>query len=265
MKNIILLLFLVWAAPLWAGDEIMARAESTAYPRAWLNLDALLDNGNIRVNVSGPFSHGALIYNRTTSEMILVDDLHKMIFPLEPSVQTGLKMMGYMFSSRLKGEAKGAMPSIKLAYEVIQQNARALFNGSGTLQKKNDHMNGYVCDLYEAQAGAGEKRQVWMTSLASTGIDPDNHQTIWSLTQRLVDIFGYELGELGADTNSLIKNYSASQFPIHVGLFTQGKLVSRFKVIQINHPHLGPDVFNPPVGYQMVSLIDLIQTGIKGK
>ncbi|HXL73657.1 MAG TPA: hypothetical protein VN963_08545, partial [bacterium] len=73
MKNIFLLLLLMgWAAPLWAGSEVLARLESTSDKSAWANLDALVQDGRLRLTVVGPWSRGSLIYDEKTSLITLV-------------------------------------------------------------------------------------------------------------------------------------------------------------------------------------------------
>jgi len=244
---------------------VQARLESTAYKYAWVNLDMLVEGDHLKVNVSGPWSRGSLIYDRKTSEIILVDDLNKIVLPVGESTQTGIEMMGYMVSAKLKDEAQGALPSVRLAYDMVEQNARALFNGTSVIQHKKVRMDGYLCDLYEAEAGNGQKRQVWLAPLEATGINRDDFDTLWSLAQRLLDVFGYELTQLGADTAPFLQERSDSTFPIHAALYSDGKISSRFKIIKISHPTLTSDMFNPPMGYQALSLLDLIRQGIKGK
>ena len=265
MKNIFFLLLLLgWAAPLWAGSEIMLRLESTSDKNAWVNLDALVQDGQVRVNFLGPWSRGSLIYNQKTSVVTIVDDLNKFIVPVSQADQTAFKMMSYLGAGKIKGQVAGANDSVKLAYQLAEENARALFNGSPTLTGTNIRMDGFLCDLFETKTGAVKNRQVWMTPREGTGITAEDYDTIWSLTQQMVDLLGYEITSLGADTTAFLQGFSDFEFPVHIALYADGKLSSRFKVIKILQRNLTAAAFDPPAGYQTLSLVDMVEQGVKG-
>jgi len=265
MKNILpLLLLWVWAAPLWAGSEIMVRLESVSDKNAWVNLDALVQDGQLKVSFMGPWSRGSLIYNQKTSVITVVDDMDKINVPISPADQTAFKMVSYLVAAKLTGEEEGANDSVKLAYKLAKQNARALFNGSADLMAVKVPMDGFSCDLFELRTGAVKNRQVWMTTTQATGITTDEYDTLWSLTRQMVDLTEYELSGLGADTDSFFHGYSNLEFPIHVALYADGKISSRFKVVKILHRVLTADAFEPPAGYQTMSLLNLVEQGISG-
>jgi hypothetical protein len=261
-----LLIFLVFgfAIPVWAGSEVRARLESTASKVAWVDVDALVEDGHVRINLNGPMAHGAVIYDQKTSQITLVDDLNKMVIPVGETAQTALKMMGFMASSQLKSQMEGAPPSAKLAFHLVEENAQALLNGSPILGQKNVQMDGFRCDLYETSGTGGKIREVWMAPRESTGISSEDYETLWSLTRLALDLVGRELGQLGADTGSFLQGYSNTQFPVHVALYANGKISSRFKIISVNQRSLGPGPFDAPASYQTVGLMDLIQQGMKG-
>jgi hypothetical protein len=265
MKNILLLLLLAgWTAPVWAGTELLVRLESTSDVHSWANLDVFVEKGCVRVNVSGPWSRGALIYDKKSSLITLVDDLNKIIVPVSQTDQTVLKMTSYLVAGKLRGQMEGANDAVKLAYQLVKDNAQALCNGDAALTQKGVRMDGFLCDLYEAQTGGVKNRQVWMTSLKATGMASEDYDTIWSLTRLVVDLFGEELSQVGADTTAFLRSYSNLQFPVHMALYVGGKISSRFKLIKIQRRVLTASNFDLPKGYQTLTLLGIIQQGIKG-
>jgi hypothetical protein len=260
MKNILLLFLLAgWAAPLWAGSEVLVRLESTLDKNAWVNLDALVQDGQLKVSFLGPWSRGALIYNQKTSAITIVDDMDKVNVPISQADQTTFKMMSYLGSDRIKGLVDKSDDSVKLAYQLAEQNARALFNGSTVLTEKNIRMDGFNCDLYEARSGGVLNRQEWMTSREAIRITGDEYDTLWNLTRQLAGLLEYEMTSLGADTHPFLQSYSNLEFPVHVALYTDGKISSRFKVVKILHRNLKPADFEPPANYQTLSLLNMVE------
>ncbi len=263
MKNIFLLLLMVWAAPVWAGTELLVRLESTSDAHSWANLDAFVENGKVRVNVNGPWSRGSLIYDEKTSQITLVDDLNKIIVPVSAADQTVLKMTSYLVAGKLRGQMEGANDAVKLAYQLVRDNAEALFNGNSAQTQKDVKMDGFLCDLYEMQTNGVKNRQVWMTPLKATGMASGDYDTMWSLTRLVVDLFGEELSQVGADTTVFLQGYSNLQFPVHAALYVNGKISSRLKLIKIRHRNLPTGNFNLPAGYQTFTLLGIIQQDIK--
>jgi len=265
MKNIIFLLLLtLWAAPVWAGTELLVRLESISDVHSWANLDAFVENGRVKVNVNGPWSRGSLIYDEKTSLITLVDNTNKIIVPVSVTDQTVLKMTSYLVAGKLKGQMEGANDAVKLAYQLVKDNAQALFNGNSALTQKGVRMDGFLCDLYEVQTGGAKNRQVWMTPLKATGMTSGDYDTLWSLTRLGIDLFWEELSQVGADTTTFLQGYSNLQFPVHTALYVGGKISSRFKLIKIRHRVLTADTFDLPAGYQTLTLLEIIQQGIKG-
>lgn len=265
MKNIFLLLLLAgWTAPVWAGTEILARMESTSDVHSWTNLDVFVEKGLVRVNVSGPWSRGSLIYDEKTSLITLVDDTNKIIVPVSQTDQTVLKMTSYLVAGKLRGQMEGANDAVKLAYQLVKDNAQALCNGNAALTQKGVRMDGFLCDLYELQTGGVKTRQVWMTPLKATGMASGDYDTLWSLTRLMVDLFWEELSQVGADSAAFLQGYSNLQFPVHTALYVDGKISSRFKLLKIRHRLLSAGTFDLPAGYQTLTLMGIIQQGIKG-
>ena len=264
MKNIFLLLLLTgWVAPVWAGSKVLVRLESTSDVHSWANVDAFVENGRVRVNVNGPWSRGSLIYDEKTSLITLVDDTNKIIVPISQSDQTVLKMTSYLVAAKLRGQMEGANDSVKLAYQLVKDNAQALCNGNATLTQKGVRMNGFLCDLYVLQTGGVKNRQVWMTPLKATGMTSGDYDTLWSLTRLGIDLFWEELSQVGADTTAFLQGYSNLQFPVHTDIYVGGKISSRFKLIKIRHRLLPAGTFDLPTGYQTLTLLGIIQQGIK--
>jgi hypothetical protein len=260
IKNVLLVFLLaVWAAPLWAGSEVLVRLESTLDKNAWVNLDALVQDGQLKVSFLGPWSRGALIYNQKTSAITIVDDTNKVNVPISQADQNAFKLMSYLGSGRIKGLVDKSDDSVRLAYQLAEQNARALFNGSAALTGKNIRMDGFNCVLYEARASGLLNRQEWMTSREATGITVDEYDTLWSLTRQMIDLLEYEMTSLGADTQPFLQNHSSLEFPVHVTLYTDGKISSRFKVVKILHRVLKPADFEPPANYQTLSLLKMVE------
>lgn len=260
MKIIFLLLLLAgWNAPLWAGSEVLVRLESTLDKNAWVNLDALVQDGRLKVSFLGPWSRGALIYNRKTSAITIVDDTNKVNVPISQADQNAFKMISYLGSGRIKGLVDKSDDSVRLAYQLAEQNARALFNGSAALTEKNVRMDGFNCGQYEARADGVLNRQEWMTSREAAGITADDYDTLWSLTRQMVDLLEYEMTSLGADTHPFLQSYSNLEFPVHVVLYTDGKISSRFKIVKILHRVLKPSDFEPPANYQTLSLLNMVK------
>jgi hypothetical protein len=260
---LITLLLIGLALPVWAGSEMKVQLESTSHKYAWVNVDVLIEGGQLRLNFQGPWSRGSLIYDKTTSGMIIVDDINKIVLPINSTTQTAFKMMGRVASGGIKGQMEGALPSVKMAYHLVEVNAQALFNGDSVLKRKNFPMDGFKCDLYETDSEGKKNREVWMTPLKATGMNSDDYQTLWSLVEQVVDLLGSELKQLGADTGPFLGSYSNLQIPIHAGLFVNNKLSCRFKVIKIQSRTMDSGTFDPPADYQTLSLLEMIKQGIK--
>ena len=264
MKTIVLVILLLgFAIPLWAGSEIKARLESTSSKVAWVEMDALVENGHARINLNGPMTRGSLIYDQKTSEITLVDDLNKSVIPVSETTQTALKMMGFMASSQLKDQMESAPASARLAFHLAEANAQALLNGNPALSRKKVRMDGFSCDLYETNGTGGKLREIWMAPREATGISSVDYDTLWSLTQLVLGLVGRELSQLGADTTPFLQGYSNLQFPIHAALYANGKISSRFKILSISQRSLEPGIFDSPAGYQTLGLMGLIQQGMR--
>src|ERR1039458_5127664 len=93
--KITLFLFLLAACapPLWAGTDVKAHLESTTDKKAWVDVEASIGDGHLRLNFKGPWSHGSLLYDQETSLLTVVDDFHKTILPLSQNNQAALKLV----------------------------------------------------------------------------------------------------------------------------------------------------------------------------
>jgi hypothetical protein len=263
MKTIFLFLLITGTTlPLWAGSEVKARLESTANLNAWVEIDVLIDQGKARLNFQGPFSRGSLIYDKNTEDIVIVDDLNRMVIPIGSAAQSTFKMAGYMASSSLKHQAENGIPSVRMAYRLAEDNAQALFNGEGMLKQKNIHMDGFLCDQYQTVVKGEKVRDVWMTPLTSTGISSDDYRTLWNLTEKAIDLLAPELKQMGVDPDLFLRSYSNLQFPVHAGLFVKGKLSCRYKTQEVHSRTVDTDAFLPPAGYRTMSLMGLIQQGM---
>jgi len=103
-----------------------------------------------------------------------------------------------------------------------------------------------------------------MTPTEATGISVEDDETLWNLTRLMVELFGDELTAIGADTAAFLQGYSSLQFPVRMALYANGKISSRFQIIKIRQKSLAAGAFDPPAGYQTLTLLGIIQQGIRG-
>src|SRR5581483_6861486 len=95
LRSTPLLLLFLWTAPsLWADTVVKARLESYSYKEAYVDVEVLMSNGHLRLNFKGPWSHGALIYDRESSQIALVDDIHKTVLTLTQENLSALQLVG---------------------------------------------------------------------------------------------------------------------------------------------------------------------------
>ena len=104
---LITLLLMGLELPVFGGSEMKVRLESTSHKYAWVNVDVLIENGQLRLNFQGPWSRGSLIYDKTTSGMVIVDDINKIVLSINSNTQTAFKMMGRVASGVLKDKWTG--------------------------------------------------------------------------------------------------------------------------------------------------------------
>ena len=261
IRRIIPLLFLLygWALPLWAGVGVKARLESYTYKDAWVDVEAAIDEGQLRLDFQGPWTHGSLIYDRDTSLVTVVDDLHKTILPLTQDNQTAVKLIGAIAADRLQGDISGSRDSARRTFEMAEENARALFNGVPTLSRQGTQKAGFTCDEYSADLDGKRAREVWVTTPEKMGMSEEDYSTLRSLIHLIVDLGGGELSQWGVDTTDFQAGLSNSQLPVLAVLYAEGKPSSRFQILRVRSRNFGPGTFDPPAGYQTLSLFDIIK------
>lgn len=248
------------AHPAWAGTELRARLESETYKDAWVNVQASIDHDKMRVDFRGPNADGALIYDRETSQLTLVDHLHKTVLPLTADDQTGVKLLLAVASGQLKGRVDGS--NARRTFAIAENSARAFFNGMPVLKGKGVVQGGFACDEYVTDLKGKKAREVWVTDPLQAGMEGKDYNTFRSLAHLAVDLGDSVLAQLGADTAAFQENFSESQLPVAEVLYAKGKASVRFKVLGVAPRSFGADNFNPPADYKTVSLVELVKDGI---
>ncbi len=253
------LLYSCWISPLWAGVGVRAHLESYTYKDAWVDVEAAIGEGQLRLDFQGPWSHGSLIYDRENSLVTVVDDLHKTILPLTQNNQTVLKLMGAIAADRLQAEIAGSRESAQKAYEMAQENARAFFNGIPVLKEKGIQKTGFTCDGYRTDLNGVRAREVWVTSPEKAGMSEEDYDTLRSLVHLVVDLCSGELTQWGVDTTDFQEGISQPQLPVLAILYAGGKPSCRFQILRVRSRKFNPRTFDPPAGYQTLSLFDVIK------
>ncbi len=265
MKKSYFLLFLSSVAvPLFGGTDLRAHVESLSYKDAWVDVAVSIADGHLRLDFQGPISHGSLIYDRETSQVTVVDDLHKTVLTLSQGDQTALKIMGAISSGRLKGGAAGFPLSVQKTYAIVQENAKAFFNGIPVLKGKGARIGGFTCDEYQTDFEGIKAREVWVTLPEKVGMSGEDYNTLRGMVHLAVDFCGDELTQLGADTSSFQQSLSNPQLPVRAVLYAQNKPSGRFKVRSVRTRTFDATTFIPPAGYRNLSLISLGKNWING-
>ena len=257
----LLQLLLVFGGPACAGTSVKAYLESLSRKNAWIKLDASIDHSRMRLDFEGPSAHGALFYDRESSLLTFVDHLHQTVLPLSVENQEAIKLLLTVFSSRLKGEVEGADPSAKQAYELAEENVQAFFNGVPQLEKKGVSLGAFTCDEYVTDLSGKKTREVWVTTPERAGVNTEDYNTFRSLAHLAVELGAPLLAQLGADADSFQQNLSDPQWPLSEVLYSKGKASVRFKVLGLSSKDFADGVFNPPVRYRVLSMMDLLKQG----
>jgi hypothetical protein len=261
MQKIFMLLLLAsFTAPLWAGTQVKAHLESYAYKEAWVDVGAAIEDGRLRLDFQGPWSRGSVIYDRESSQVTIIDHLHRTILPLSQDSQAALKLIGAIATNRLQKEITASESGTR-AYALVAENAQAFFNGSPDLRGSNINKEGFTCDEYQTDLQGQRAREVWVTSPEKAGVKGEDYDTFRSLAHLAMDLFGIELSQLGADPATFQEGLDNTQLPVLEVLYAKGKPSGRFKVLQIRSRDFAPGTFDPPSGYQTLSLLDLINQG----
>jgi len=260
IKKILLILVLGFSsAPLWAGTEVKAFIESYAYKDAWINLQADISDGQLKIRFEGPWCLGSLIYDRESSQMTFVDDIMKTVITLTRQNQAELKLLGSIASGKLIEGIAGATPSAKKTYNMVKVNAQAFFNGTPALKKVSVSKGGFTCDDYQTDLDGKKAREVWITAPDSAGLSGEDLNTIRGLVHLVLDLCENEISHLGADTTSFQQNISSSTLPVYVDLYAGGKHSSRFEILSIHTKVVDAGSFTPPANYKNLGLLDLVK------
>jgi hypothetical protein len=259
-KTFALLVLTGFTAPLWAGTQIKAHLESYTYKEAWVDVDASIEDGRLRLDFQGPWSRGSLIYDRESSQVTIVDHLHRTVLPLSQDSQAALKLVGAIAANRFQKEVTGSESGAR-AYALVAENAQAFFNGSPDLRAGNMNKEGFTCDEYRTNLEGKRAREVWVTTPEKAGVSGEDYDTFRSLAHLALDLFGMELSQLGVDPTIFQEGMANPQLPVLEVLYAKGKPSGQFKILQIRSRDFAPGIFDPPAGYQTLSLLDLINQG----
>jgi hypothetical protein len=259
--NFLLALYLAASSPLQADTVVKARLESTSYKDAWVEVETLIGNGRVRLNFKGPWSHGALMYDRDTSQVTLVDHIHKTVLTLTQENLSALQLVGAIATIKLKSSMEGADPAARSAYFLIEQNAQAFFNGEAVLDKKDASIDGLDCDAYRTDLQGKKTREVWVADPQKAGIAAEDFESFKSLAHLAVSLTSDEWTQLGADPTNFQQSLATAGFPLQALLYVKGRPTGRFKVENISSKPLAPGVFDTPATYQSLSLMDVIKNG----
>lgn len=258
-KSRILLALFALAPPLWAGTEIKALVEGSAYKEAWIDLGTVVSDGHLKVHFKGPWCLGSLIYDRETSQLTIVDEQRKTVIVLTQENQAALKVIGALSSAKLMGQITGSTPSAKKTFAMVKENAQAFFNGTPFLKESGQPKAGLTCDHYETDWNGQKTREVWTTEPAAAGVDGEDFNTIRGLAHLLLDLCGSELAQLGADTTFFQQNLPEAPLPVFADLYTNGKHTGRFQILSVRSRDIAPGSFAPPSSYKVLGLLDLLK------
>ena len=261
-KTTLLFLLAACAPPLWAGTELKAHLESYSDKKAWVDVEASIGDGHLRLNFVGPWAHGSLLYDRDSSLLTIVDDFHKTALPLSQNNQAALKLVATIASAKFEGQADGSKSGAK-ALKMVRENAQAFFNGIPTLRAKGIRKDGFTCDSYVTEWEGKRAREVWVTNPDQTGMAGEDYNTLRALAHLVVEFCGDELVRWGADTDAFKQGFNDPQLPVYEILYLKGKPSSLFQILSVSPQEFGEETFRPPDGYQTLSLLDILQQGFK--
>jgi hypothetical protein len=251
-KTHFILLLIGWAAPAWAGTEVKARLESYSDKKAWVDVEAFITGESLRLNFRGPSSHGSLIYDRESSLVTIIDDLHKTVLPLTQTNQSTLKFLGTIALAKSQGN------SADKTYQMVQENARVFFNGVPVLKDKGVRKEGFTCDGYRTDLEGKKAREVWVASPEQVGMSLVDYDTLRGLAHLAVDLCDNALAQWGADTATFQQNLYTPQMPVLEILYAKGKSSSRFQILRISSQAFSAGTFDSPAGYRTLSLMELL-------
>jgi hypothetical protein len=203
-----------------------------------------------------------LIYDRDSSLLTVVDDLHKTILPLTQDSQTALKLLGTIASARLQNagalQANGAR-----ILQLVRQNAKAFFNGVPALKGQGVQKEGFTCDDYLTDVEGKKTREVWMTTPEQAGMNAEDYNTLRSLAHLALGLCEDELTDWGADTTDFKQGFNVPQMPVREVLYLKGRPSCLFQIRGIQPQDFGPETFAAPAGYKISSLLDILKQGFQ--
>ncbi|GAB4247118.1 MAG: hypothetical protein OHK005_13190 [Candidatus Methylacidiphilales bacterium] len=120
-------------------------------------------------------------------------------------------------------------------------------------------VNRWTCDRYRYLEGSAVKRDVWVTPIASAGIDPG----AWTIMTKLGDLFkGFAekmpmvipKNQLDPSAWNLPPDLLSSSFPIKFIEFTDGQPSSETTFTSLETVTFPPETFSLPNGYQELAV-----------
>jgi len=254
-------MLLALSGPASGGTALKALLESNSYKDSWVSVGASIDGSRLRLDFEGPWSKGALLYDRDSSLVTLVDHLHKTILALTPDNQATLQLFVTLAATQLKKQEASWNPASLKAFELAQHNSQVFFNGTPRLAEKGVKMEGVPCDKYVTDLETGEKREVWITSPEKAGFSAEDYNTLRSLAHLTLTMGNGLFTQMGADTTTFSQNFYEPQFPMAAVLHSRGKASSQFKVLKIQSQSFGVTAFDLPTGYRNLTMLDLMRQG----
>jgi hypothetical protein len=263
MKKIpFLLLLAACAPPLWAGTDVKAHLQSYTDKKAWVDVEAFVGDGHLRLDFQGPWSHGSLLYDRDTSLLTVVDHIHKTVLPLTQDTQAALKIIAAVASAKFEGQADATKNGAK-ALQLARENAQAFFNGTPNLTGKGVLKRGFTCDDYRTDWEGKRAREVWVADPVKAGMGEEDYNTLRALAHQVLVLCGDELTQWGADTGGIDRDFFTPQLPVEEVLYLKGRPSSLFEILSVGPKDLSAGTFTPPAGYQTMSLADILKQGFQ--
>jgi hypothetical protein len=266
MKSILTLLLLTGlAGPVLAGTALKADLLNLSHKDAWVDLNASISGNKVKLDFKGPWANGSLIYDKKSSLLTVVDHLYKEVINLGYGSQTGIKIFLSLFSGQMKKQVSNSDNAAKRAFDMAQENAKALINGTPALVKKGARMNNFTCDEYATELEGKKAREIWTATPEKAGMNAEDFDTLAAMLRLAAELGSPLLDQFGADKKALLKNLSEPQLPVAARLYVMGKNSTRFKISSIKTKTFEDSVFSPPAGYKTLGLLDLMRQQDAGK
>lgn len=241
-----------------AGTAIKVHVQSFTPVNSWTNVDVSIDSDRMRLDIKGPTAHGSLIYDRDSSQLTVVDHLRKVFFQFSSTEQLALKLLAGTTAAHIQGQLSTAQGNGAKDWETARRDIIALFNGQPTLKAKGVALGSFTCDEWVSGSHAKYGREVWVTSPMAAGMSDEDYHTYRSLLHLGLDLFGDALTQFGADTAAVQQDLLGEDLPVAAVLYVQGKMVCKYRVMSIRPQTFTAGAFDPPVHYQLKSLMDVV-------